>query len=369
MSVRPAIWAARLIYGDIGRIVGTLGREALGRRAVTSGARKALLLGRACLEVFRHRAYSAAAPPATAGGYLFDLIDGPPAAAAAFDDAELEAALRRVVVRLAGTGCPPTLGRAITAAVFPGGQRLRPRVCRAVALAVGSPDPTLLRSASLSLELLHCASLIQDDLPIFDDAPERRGRPAVPRRFGAPVALLASDALIIEAFGVLEDAVRRDAARGALLLRILTRAVAPPHGLVAGQAWECEPAIDLPTYHRGKTAALFEAAAVAGAIVSGADGEAWRPLGHHLGMAYQVADDITDAPEDTGRRGGATNAVAAWGRGRSRAAFSRHVDRALAAVPATADRRLRVFLEGLLEGFSASADPPERGRSAMVGVG
>jgi len=368
-GVRPAIWAARFIYGDIGRIVRSLGTEAVHRRAVTSGARKAWLVGRACMASLWGRADPAGTAPRTAGGFLSEMIDDRTRAPADFDDAALEEALHRAVARLAGPGCPPALGRAIAAAVFPGGQRLRPRLCREVAHAAGSPDPILLRSASLSLELLHCASLVQDDLPVFDGAMERRGRPAIHRRFGAPVAILASDALIVEAFAVLEEAVRHDPVRGARLLRILARAVAPPDGLIAGQAWECERTIDLTAYHRGKTAALFEAAAATGAIASAADGEAWRPLGRHLGMAYQAADDIVDAAEDASRHGPEANAVSVWGIRRSRAAFHRHVDRAFAAVPRASDGRLQAFLAGLFEGFAVGPREREASRPAMVGSG
>jgi geranylgeranyl diphosphate synthase type II len=68
-----------------------------------------------------------------------------------------------------------------------------------------------------------------------------------------------------------------------------------PAGIVAGQGWESEPNPQTEIYRRAKTGALFEAAAVAGALVSGSDPEAWRPLGQRLGEAYQVADDLLDA--------------------------------------------------------------------------
>jgi geranylgeranyl diphosphate synthase type II len=77
-----------------------------------------------------------------------------------------------------------------------------------------------------------------------------------------------------------------------------------PYGIAAGQAWECEPQIDLSAYQRSKTGALFAAATMAGAASAGADPEPWRDLGDRLGEAFQVADDILDVaakPEDLGK--------------------------------------------------------------------
>ena len=79
------------------------------------------------------------------------------------------------------------------------------------------------------------------------------------------------------------------------------RAVGVPCGIVAGQAWECEDAVDLAEYQREKTGALFAAATVAGAAAAGADAESWRSLGACLGEAYQVADDILRRHGERGR--------------------------------------------------------------------
>ena len=86
--------------------------------------------------------------------------------------------------------------------------------------------------------------------------------------------------------------------RLATLTITVAQSVGVPGGIVAGQAWECEPQIDLAHYHRAKTGALFAAACVAGAASAGADGEPWRMVGEKLGEAYQVADDIRDAAAD-----------------------------------------------------------------------
>jgi geranylgeranyl diphosphate synthase type II len=79
------------------------------------------------------------------------------------------------------------------------------------------------------------------------------------------------------------------------MMRAIASAVGAPHGIAAGQAWECEPVADLAVYQQAKTGALFAAATEAGAAAAGHAGAPWRPLGEYLGQAYQVADDISDA--------------------------------------------------------------------------
>ncbi len=207
----------------------------------------------------------------------------------------IERALEAATLRAAGPGGPPLLAAAMHDAVFPAGARVRPRLCLAVAAACGDDTPALTDAAAAAIELLHCASLVHDDLPCFDDAETRRGRPAVHRAYGEPLAVLAGDALIVLAFQVLAQAAPLAPLRAASLIGVVAAAVGAPHGIVAGQAWESETAIDLAAYHRAKTGALFAAASVAGAVSAGADGAAWENFGATLGNAYQVADDIRDA--------------------------------------------------------------------------
>ncbi len=195
-------------------------------------------------------------------------------------------------------GCPPRLAGAIRHAVFPGGARIRPQLCLAVAQACGDDDPGLSEAVASSIELLHCASLVHDDLPCFDDAATRRGRASVHFAFGEPLAVLAGDALIVLAFQTLALAGSRSPRRLASLIHTVAQGVGMPHGIVAGQAWECEPRVRLADYQRAKTGALFSAATVAGAQAAGANGEPWRALGDWLGEAYQVADDIRDVAAD-----------------------------------------------------------------------
>ena len=207
----------------------------------------------------------------------------------------IERALGGAVAQADLPGCPPLLAAAMRHAVFPRGARIRPRLCLAVAAACGEDEPSLTDAAAAAIELLHCASLVHDDLPCFDDADTRRGRATVHRLYGEPLAVLAGDALIVLAFETLAQGAVAAPSRLVALMRAISRAVGVPHGIVAGQAWECEPRIDLAQYQREKTGALFAAATVAGAAAAGADAEPWRALGMRLGEAFQVADDILDA--------------------------------------------------------------------------
>ncbi len=192
-------------------------------------------------------------------------------------------------------GHPPRLAAAVRHAVFPGGARIRPQLCLAVARACGMDDPGLSEAAAVAIELLHCASLVHDDLPCFDDAPMRRGQPSVQQAFGERLAVLAGDALIVLAFQALSRAAQRTPRRLAPVLATIAAGVGLPAGIAAGQAWESEPQVDLGHYHRAKTGALFTAATIAGAVSAGADPTSWRALGERLGEAYQAADDIRDA--------------------------------------------------------------------------
>lgn len=215
----------------------------------------------------------------------------------------IESALATAIAR-AEAGSPPRLASAIRFAVFPGGARVRPRLCLAVAGACGDDAPGLTDAAAAAIEMLHCASLVHDDLPCFDDAAVRRGKPSVHRAYGEPLAVLAGDALIVLSFETLARAAGAPAERLVPLLTMLARAAGAPHGLVAGQAWESEPTAPLEEYHRAKTGSLFTAATMAGALAAGRDPNPWRAMGERLGEAYQVADDLLDAvalPHEAGK--------------------------------------------------------------------
>jgi len=212
--------------------------------------------------------------------------------------AHIEASLHSAVAAGEIRGCPPKLAGAIRHAVFPAGARIRPQLCLAVAKACGLDDPGLATAAAISIEFLHCASLVHDDLPCFDDAPTRRGQPSVHSAYGQSLAVLAGDALIVLAFQSLARAAHTSPARLPALLDTIASGVGMPFGIVAGQAWESEPKVSLTDYQRAKTGALFVAATAAGAQAAGADPLPWRALGDWLGEAYQVADDIRDVMAD-----------------------------------------------------------------------
>lgn len=256
--------------------------------------------------------------------------------------ARIETALSAAVARASGASCPPRLAASLQYAVFPGGARVRPRLALAIALACGDDVPELSDAAAASIELLHCASLVHDDLPCFDDAETRRGKPSVHRTYGEPLAVLTGDALIVSAFEMLGLSVARDCRRAGSIIGIVARAVGGPSGIVAGQAWECEPQVPLALYHRAKTGALFSAATMAGAAAAGHDPETWRLLGEKLGEAYQIADDICDLVADPGERGkpvrrdhdlGRPNAAGSLGVSGALARLKSLLDEGVASIP------------------------------------
>lgn len=202
--------------------------------------------------------------------------------------------LGEALARAGASGGPPLLREALEYAVLPGGARVRPRLTVAVAAACGGEHRGLADAAAAAIELLHCASLVHDDLPCFDNAGTRRGKPSVHAAFGERLAVLAGDALIVLAFETLAHAAADAPARLAPVLMCVAGGVGAPHGIVAGQAWECEPSVDLRAYQQAKTGALFAAATMAGAAAADGDPQAWRELGERLGEAYQVADDLRD---------------------------------------------------------------------------
>ena len=206
----------------------------------------------------------------------------------------LEQELEQAVARAAGPDCPPILAEALRYAVFPGGARIRPRLALAVAHACGNENPLAALSAAAAIEILHCASLVHDDLPCFDNAALRRGKPSVHCAFGERTAVLAGDALIVLAFEWLAVRLALSPDRLAPLTRIVASCVGGPSGICAGQAWECESQIDIVKYQRAKTGALFAACTMAGAAAAGYEPSQWQSLGFAIGEAFQVADDLRD---------------------------------------------------------------------------
>ncbi|MBW4024423.1 MAG: polyprenyl synthetase family protein [Proteobacteria bacterium] len=220
----------------------------------------------------------------------------------------LEAALDAV-----NAGCPPGLAAALRHAVFPGGMRVRPRLCLAVAEACGGGDWAVAEGAAAAIELLHCGSLVHDDLPCFDDAAIRRGLPSVHEKYGESLAVLAGDGLIVLAVETLVKAAAGSPHLGKLVL-LLTAAAGMPGGLIAGQAWESEPRVPLVAYQKAKTASLFTLATMSGAVAAGVPAEPWRLLGERLGEAYQIADDLRDVALTSEELGKPAGRDAALGR-------------------------------------------------------
>jgi geranylgeranyl diphosphate synthase, type II len=202
---------------------------------------------------------------------------------------------------------PMRLAAALDHATMAGGARIRPTILLSVAMACGDDRPALSSAAATALELIHCASLVHDDLPAFDNADTRRGRPSVHRAFGEPVAILAGDSLIVLAFEMLARAAGDQPLRALRLVQTLAQRTGMPGGICAGQGWESEATVNLSAYHRAKTGALFIAATQMGAIAAGQEPEQWEELGARIGEAFQVADDLKDAlltESETGKPAG-----------------------------------------------------------------
>jgi geranylgeranyl diphosphate synthase type II len=199
----------------------------------------------------------------------------------------------------------------------------------------------------VALEFMHCASLVHDDMPAFDNADTRRGQPTVHKAFSEPLALLAGDGLIVMAYRVLLEAGAAHPERLIRLMDNMTTGVGLPNGIVAGQAWECESSADLGQYQRAKTGALFVSATCAGALSCGHEPEPWAHLGSYLGEAYQVADDIRDVIADAATLGKPVGQDALLARPSSAQAlgldgaiahFDRLIDQAAASIPACSCR-------------------------------
>jgi geranylgeranyl diphosphate synthase type II len=273
--------------------------------------------------------------------------------------ARIEQALQAALARGEVCGAPPRLAAAIRHAVWPGGARIRPHLCLAVAAACGDGDAALADAGGAAIELMHCASLVHDDLPCFDDAALRRGRASVHAAYGERCAVLAGDALIVMAFETLALGAARNPLRLPSMLAVLARRVGMPHGIVAGQAWECEDYAALPDYHRAKTGSLFAAATELGALAAGGDPNVWRGFGEWLGEAYQVADDIRDAacetevlgkPAQKDRTLGRPSAVNEFGLAGALAHFEQLVDHAGQSVPdGPGAKQLRALLHAEAE--------------------
>jgi geranylgeranyl diphosphate synthase type II len=216
---------------------------------------------------------------------------------------------------------PVTLHRAMRYGIFGGGKRLRPILCLAAAEACGgTPGPAL--PAACAVECIHAYSLIHDDLPCMDDDDLRRGRPTTHKVFGEAVAVLAGDALMTVAFEILAQtkATKRYGLQD-FFLELATSAGSSL--LVGGQVADMEAENreatpkDLLFIHRGKTAAMIAASLRLGAMSANATPSQLKALGkfgEHLGLAFQVVDDILDITQSSEQLGKSAGKDAASGK-------------------------------------------------------
>ncbi len=186
---------------------------------------------------------------------------------------------------------PVRLHRAMREAVA-GGKRQRSRLALAVGRALGL-DVAQVMPLACALELVHAASLVHDDLPAFDDAPMRRGRPSCHAAHGEPAAILCGDALLAHAFVTIARG-----PRPAELVALLGEAVGSELGIIGGQAMELEASVDLRAYHAAKTAALYRLAAEGPACIAGVRRDGFRAFGETIGLFAQLADDLIDVSGD-----------------------------------------------------------------------
>lgn len=182
-------------------------------------------------------------------------------------------------------------------AVGTGGKRIRPLICLASAVAAGGKAEDA-RYPAAAIELLHNYTLVHDDLPAMDNDTERRGKPTVWAKYGEANAILAGDALQALSFKAAAMAPRN-------VGRIVAELSAAGVGVVQGQSEDiAEGEKDIPFIYRHKTADLFMAAAVMGALAGGGDDravESLRVYALNLGLAFQYEDDLLDGDSPYGR--------------------------------------------------------------------
>jgi geranylgeranyl diphosphate synthase type II len=201
-------------------------------------------------------------------------------------------------------GVPARLSDSMAYSLLAGGKRLRPILCLAAAERCGvGPEKALPLAAAI--EFIHTASLIHDDLPCMDNDDLRRGKPANHRAFGEPLALIAGDALLIWAFGY----ALTHLPRGGISYEKISKALAilaeaaGPSGMCGGQVLDTDPesqtGLDDFVFDiaNAKTGALIRASVVSGALlgdISDTTLRCYYDYGTHLGLAFQIVDDILD---------------------------------------------------------------------------
>ena len=217
---------------------------------------------------------------------------------------------------------PETVHRAMRYSLFAGGKRMRPVLCLAAARACGIRRLADALPAACAVECVHTYSLIHDDLPCMDDDDLRRGRPTSHKVFGEGIAVLAGDALLTAAFEILARMKPTERYSTADAVTELARA-AGSRFLIGGQVADLEAEgkkssrADLRFIHRGKTAAMIICSLKLGAMSANATPRSMRILeefGDHLGLAFQVIDDILDVTQSSEHLGKSAGKDAAAGK-------------------------------------------------------
>lgn len=267
----------------------------------------------------------------------------------------VEEALQRY---LPENGVPAVIYEAVRYSVFNGGKRIRPILCLAAAEAVGG-DLAPAMPVACALELIHSYSLIHDDLPSMDNDDFRRGKPTCHKVFGENIAILAGDALLTEAFALLsrsEKVIFSAEKRLAVIQEIAYGAGIS--GMVGGQVLDViseKSGADEQTLreiHRRKTGALIVAAVRSGALMANAGKDRIQSLseyGIHVGMAFQIADDILNVEGDSALMGKGTGSDAArnkitypslLGMPAAKEILNQHVEAALASLSGFDERAM-----------------------------
>jgi geranylgeranyl diphosphate synthase type II len=268
-------------------------------------------------------------------------------------DAELVTiALEGILDRLEGS--PKKLVESIRYSLMAGGKRLRPTLVLETARACsgGNAPPGALAAAS-AIELIHTFSLVHDDLPAMDNDDLRRGVPTNHKVFGEAMAILAGDAMVSMAFKTLAMQTPAEVAPG--LIAELAKATGPS-GMIGGQVLDMEgekrtlSMDELKNLHSKKTGALITCACRMGAMVSRASMqllEAVSGYGQHMGLAFQIIDDlldVTSSPQELGKTTGKDQSKgkntypALMGIDRSRAEADKQYEAAIAALEPLGNR-------------------------------
>jgi len=205
---------------------------------------------------------------------------------------------------------PATIHRAMRYSLFAGGKRMRPALCLAAAAACGGRDEAALPLAC-AVECIHTYSLIHDDLPAMDNDDYRRGKLTNHKVFGEGIAILAGDALLTQAFEIAAQAKSRPRYSQQDLVLEIARAAGSLQ-LIAGQVADLEgegkkiSARELQYIHERKTSALLCCSVRLGGMSANCTPAQLRALtdfGYHVGLAFQIIDDILDITQTSEQLG------------------------------------------------------------------